>query len=334
MDELLSLLKTTEYISGERLCQALSMTRAAIWKRMEKLREEGYRIEGLGKKGYRLVPVPDSLLPGYIAAELTTRWAGRGDIFYAQEVSSTNTWLKEKAREGAARGSLAICEKQTQGKGRLQRQWDAVEGENLLQSLLLRPTLPIEQAPLCTLAAAAAIAQAIEDTVPGLQAGIKWPNDIVLNGKKCVGILSELSGDMDGIHFIVMGVGVNANQLTFGGELAEKATSLRIERDTLIGAQAATAPIDRRVLLVHYLRRMEQLMCALEKDGLPGILPEYQRRSVTLGARVRVIDAKGEFIGTAEAVDETGALIVKDEWAKPRRVLSGDVSVRGVMGYV
>ena len=332
MDELLSLLSETEYISGEALCKTLGITRAAIWKRIEKLREEGYVIEAAGKRGYRLTPPADSLLPAYLTRELTTRWAGRGEICYQPSVTSTNTVLKELARADAPKGSLALCELQTHGKGRLGRAWDAATGENLLHSLLLRPALPIEQAQLCTLAAALAMAQAIEDTVPVLKAGIKWPNDIVLGGQKCVGILSELSADMDGIHFIVMGVGVNVNQRAFSGELTQKATSLWLEQSRLLGKDAP--PIDRRKLLCAYLSRMEQVMDQLEKSGLSALLPEYTRRSVTLGAQVRVISAAEEWTGTAEKLDETGALFVKDASGELRRVLSGDVSVRGVMGYV
>lgn len=332
MDELLSLLSATEYLSGQQLCKALGMTRAAVWKRMEKLREEGYQISAAGKKGYRLEVIPDALLPGYVAREVTTAWAGRGDILYAKEMTSTNTVLKDAAVKGAPRGSLAVCEIQTQGKGRLQRQWDAAEGENLLQSLLLSPALPVEQAPLCTLAAAVAMAQAISDTVPGLQPGIKWPNDIVLSGRKCVGILSELFADMDGIQFIVMGVGVNVNQRRFEGELAGKATSLFLERGKL--KEAGPLPIDRRKLLCAYLYHMEQAVAALERDGMRGILPSYEKYSVTLGSRVRVVGGGEDFTGTAQAVDDTGALLVQEDQGPLRRVLSGDVSVRGVMGYV
>lgn len=339
MDKLLTLLSTSEYITGERLCEALGVTRAAVWKRMEKLRQEGYLIVAAGKRGYRLEASADSLLPGYILQETTTTWAGRGEIAYHKHVDSTNTLLKQMAHAGAPKGSLAVCELQTGGKGRLGRGWEAGEGENLLQSLLLCPALPVEQAPLCTLAAAVASAQAIEDTVPGLRAGIKWPNDIVLGGKKCVGILSELSADMDGIGFIVMGVGINVNQQGFAGELAEKATSLWLEREKQEKANAerggvSREPIPRRALLCAYLRRMEAAVDALEREGLPGILAEYQGRSVTLGARVQVIGAQDNFVGIAKSIDDTGALLVQDEQGTLRRVLSGDVSVRGVMGYV
>lgn len=331
MDELLKLLSTTEYISGEKLCMKLGMTRAAIWKRVEKLRAEGYRIHAAGKRGYLLEPVVDCLLPAYVSKALTTEWAGCGELFYAREMTSTNVTLKDAARAGAPKGSLALCELQTQGRGRMQRVWESGEGESLMQSLLLCPKLSIEHAPLCTLAAAVAIAQAIEDTCPTLHAHIKWPNDIIIGGRKCVGILSELSADMDGIDWMIMGVGVNVNQRGFADALEDTATSLWLEQAKLSPKEAS---IDRSRLLCAYLLRMEQAMEAIERSGLEGILEAYTARSATLGRCVRVIGATMEFVGTAEAVDQTGALMVRDQQGELCRVLSGDVSVRGVMGYV
>lgn len=331
MEPLLKMLSTTEYISGEQLCAELSMTRGAVWKRMEKLRAEGYAIISGGKRGYRLESAPGSLLPGYVLKELNTRWAGRGEICYEPEMTSTNTRAKEMARVGAPHGSLAVCDFQTAGKGRLQRAWETPAGEALMQSMVLRPQMPVEQAQLCTLAAAVAVAQAIEDVCPALRPGIKWPNDVVLNGKKCVGILCELSADMDGIEFIIPGVGVNVNQTAFEGALAQKATSMLLE---LRRENAETSPICRRTLLCAYLRRMEDAVDALVRDGLAGLMEEYLRRSVTLGARVRVTGANVDFTGVARCIDETGALLVEDGNGQERRVLSGDVSVRGMMGYV
>lgn len=330
MEPILEMLSYTEPISGEKLCRQLGMTRGAVWKRMEKLRAEGYEIASSGKLGYRLIPVPDSLLPGYVQKELATRWAGRGEIEYAREMDSTNLRAKAMARNGAPNGSLAVCEAQTAGRGRLQRAWHTPEGEALMQSMVLRPSLATEQAQLITLAVALAVAQAIEDACPALKPGIKWPNDVVLNGKKCVGILSELSANMDGLEFVVPGVGVNVNQTAFEGELAQKATSLLIE---LRKTDPAAARVCRRRLLVAYLKRMEDAMDALERDGLGGVMDAYLARTVTLGRQVQVIGAKDTFVATAKAVDETGALIVTDENGADRRILSGDVSVRGLMGY-
>ena len=190
--------------------------------------------------------------------------------------------------------------------------------------------LPTEQAQLFTLAAALAAAGAIAQTCPGLDPGIKWPNDVILNGKKCVGILSELAADMDGLSFVIPGVGINVNQTAFEGELREKASSLLIE---LRKADPNAQPVCRRQLLLSYLRHMESAVDALEREGLAGILDQYVARSVTLGRRVKVIGLNGEFTGTAQSIDETGALIVTEDGGGERRVLSGDVSVRGLMGY-
>jgi BirA family biotin operon repressor/biotin-[acetyl-CoA-carboxylase] ligase len=273
----------------------------------------------------------DLLHPEAIRRELDTRWAGRGEIRYAQEMDSTNLQAKEMARNGAVHGSLAVCENQTAGRGRLQRTWETPAGQALTQTLVLRPKLPPEQVHLITLAAAVAAAQAIRDVCPRLKPGIKWPNDVVIVGKKCVGILCEMALAGDGMAFAVPGVGINVNQTSFEGELAEKATSLLMEMRRL---EPKTQPISRRKVLCAYLKRMEDAVDALEKDGLLGILSQYVGSSVTLGSRVRVESPDETFTGEAHAIDETGALLVTDDTGTERRVLCGDVSVRGMMGYV
>ncbi|MDD3411180.1 MAG: biotin--[acetyl-CoA-carboxylase] ligase, partial [Eubacteriales bacterium] len=207
---------------------------------------------------------------------------------------------------------------------RMKRVWEMPEaGVNLPNSLLLRPALPAEQAQLCTLAAAVAAARAIEDC--GLPARIKWPNDVVIGSRKCVGILSEMVADMDGVQFIVMGVGFNVNQRAFPEELKQKATSLLLEK-------GETVP--RGTLLLRYLSHMEEAMEQLESGGMAALMPDYLSRSVTLGSRVEVIGTAERFVGQADGLDETGALLVTDDEGRRRRVLSADVSVRGVMGYV
>lgn len=330
MDPLLAMLSDTQPVSGEVLCQRLGMTRGAVWKRMEKLRQEGYQITACGKLGYRLDLIEDSLLPGYIEKEAGTRWAAQSQIDYAPERESTNTTAKELARDGAPHGTLVICNHQTAGRGRLQRAWETPQGVALTQSLVLRPSLSVEQAQLCTLAAAVAAAKAIQQVCPGLTPGIKWPNDVVIDKRKCVGILSELSADMDGITYVIPGVGINVNQTSFPGELAEKATSLLIE----LRRQDPTArPICRRRLLCAYLRYMEDAVDALQEKGFEGIRQDYLARSVTLGRQVHVTGANVDFAGTAQSIDNTGALLVKDQAGEVRRVLCGDVSVRGMMGY-
>ena len=255
---------------------------------------------------------------------LNTRWAGKGEIAYEAVMNSTNIRAKEMARAGAPHGSLAVCEHQTAGRGRMTRVWETPAGEALTQTVILRPKMPVEQAQLCIFAAALAAAKAIEHVCPDVKTGIKWPNDVVIGSRKCVGILCEMVLDGSG-YAIAAGVGINVNQKQFEGELADKATSLFMETGRVI---------DRWQVLCAYLTYLEQAVDALEREGLAGILPEYVSRSVTLGSCVRVVGTDVTFVGTAKSVDETGALLVTDETGEERRVLSGDVSVRGLMGYV
>lgn len=256
---------------------------------------------------------------------LDTKWAGRGDVVHEHQMDSTNSKAKEMARLGAPHGSLAVCDDQTAGRGRMDRRWETPAGEALTQSMVLRPKLRPEQAQLITLAAAVAAAEAIEDVCPELKAGIKWPNDGIVGGKKCVGVLCEMALDGNGLAFVIPGVGINVNQTAFPEELSDKATSMRLE---------CGHEVDRWAVLRAYLKRMEEAVDAVEKDGLDGILEKYLSRSVTIGQDVRVIGAQEEYVARAHGIDETGALLVTDENGNERRVLCGDVSVRGLMGYV
>ena len=309
----------------QSLCDVFHINFTELFERVWALQKRGYRIAEAGGHYFTLLPKADSLLPVYIRWQLTTRHFGRGDILYAPEMESTNTALKRAAAEKPLPdGTLAVCDRQTAGRGRLQREWaDPVAGESLTCSLLLRPRLSPEQVPLVTLATAVAAGEAIAEW--GLAPGIKWPNDVVLDGRKCVGILCEAVTDPDGEMCVVVGAGFNLNQQVFSGELAEKATSLRI---------TLGEPVDRRTFLSRYLFQMERAMDALEVKGFAGIQPQYAGRSVTLGRTVQVIGAKETFTGMAEHIDAEGALHVRDGAGILRRVLSGDVSVRGVMGYV
>lgn len=272
------------------------------------------------------------LLPSaqWLKDRLNTRWAGTGDVIYREEIPSTNTLLKELARAGAPAGSVAVCDFQSAGRGRLQRVWQAAAGETLPVSLLLKPRLTPEQIPLCTLGAAVAAAQAIEQVCPELRAGIKWPNDVVLSGRKCVGILCEGAFDPEGRLCVIMGVGFNGNQRVFPPELAASATSLFLEKQR---QNPDAEPVILRELLTAFLEAAEKAADRLEEGGLPAILPEYRARSVTIGSAVRVIAPTEEYIGQAEGMDASGSLLVRDGSGVLRTVVCGDVSVRGLMGY-
>lgn len=253
---------------------------------------------------------------------LTGQLFGRGEALILDETDSTNIRLRHMARSGAPAGSLCLCETQTAGKGRLGRSWHSPAGKGLWLSVLLRPALAPSDAPFVTLCAAMAMSKAVEE-VTTLPVKIKWPNDLVLHGKKLCGILLEISATTEGIDYIIVGTGLNVCPGAYPAELAHQATS--------IGDH--TFPPPRQLILARYLSILEEMIARLEQEGFTALAEEYAAGSCTLGSRVHV-SGSVDFTGTAEAIDETGALLVRDDEGTLHRVLAGDVSVRGVMGYV
>ena len=261
-----------------------------------------------------------SLLPAHWTPLLTTRALGRAVSHYEHTLTSTNLVLKDMAKQGAPHGSLCLCECQTAGRGRLDRQWSSPEGQGVWLSVLLRPALKPEDAPLITFACALAMAKAVRE-VTGLGARIKWPNDLVLNGRKLCGILLEMGFDAQGMY-VVAGTGLNVRRGAYPPDLAERAVSIE---------ECADLP-DRGAIIAAYLKALEGAVFALEQDGFAGIAADFRRECITLGSPVHVLGAES-FTGVAEDIDATGALLVRTD-GELRRVLAGDVSVRGVMGYV
>jgi len=321
MRTILEILADGQYVSGESMSSELGISRTAVWKRIAQLKDEGWQIESGGKRGYRLV-AGDSMDPTLWVNSLTTHTLGRGEVRYEQSVTSTNTVVKQMGIAGAPAGSLCIAEEQTAGKGRLGRKWESPAGAGLWQSVLLRPDLKPENAPLITLCAAMAVARAVKETT-ALDVRIKWPNDVIVDGRKLCGILLEMTSDPDTIESVIVGVGLNVKRGSYPDELKERAICLE---------ECTTAPL-RRVIYAHYLKALEDAVDALQKDGIDGILPAYRSLSCTIGSRVHVTGAV-DLTGIAEDLDQTGALLVRTDDGELHRVLSGDVSVRGVMGYV
>ena len=320
MQTLLEMLAARETVSGEEISRALGISRAAVWKRVEALRQEGWEIQSRGKLGYCL-KAGDRIDPLLWLPRLQTEVLGHGWVHYARETASTNADMKRLAMEGAPGGSLCLCETQTAGRGRVGRQWVSPPEVGLWQSLLVRPKLHPQNASLVTFCAALAMADAVEEAC-GLQPLVKWPNDLVLGGRKICGILLEASVEMEAVDYIVVGVGLNVRRGSVPPELAAQAACLE---------DFAPPPL-RRLVLVNYLRAMEGYLQRAETTGWEGLSESYAKKSCTLGQRVRVSGAQ-EFTGVAEAVDVQGALLVRDEAGNIRRVMAGDVSVRGVMGY-
>ena len=306
------------YISGEKMAERLGVTRAAVWKKIAALRDAGYDISSAPRSGYVLRSAPDRLIETEISQDLKTALVGRKVICY-DAVDSTNLVLKNLAREGAEDGTVVVADSQGTGRGRMERAFFSPPGKGIWVSILLRPTFLPQDAPKCTLMAAVAVARAMEAF--GLRAEIKWPNDILHDGRKLVGILTEMSAEMDRVNYVVIGIGINVNIAPedFPAELRAIATSLM---------QMKGAPMPRVAFLQELLRALDDLYTSVQHEGFAPVLAAWREYAVTLGQEVRVIGPAGEaFEGVAADIDAEGALLV-DTAEGRRRVLAGDVSIR------
>lgn len=317
-NKILNILKNGRdgYQSGERISAELGISRAAVWKHIRKLKEQGYVIEAVTNKGYRLLSAPDIIDAEEIKNNLTTEFIGR-NIYLYDETDTTNE--RAKANASAPDGSVFIAEIQTAGKGTRGKGWVSLRGDGIYHSILLKPDiLPFEAAQL-TLVAGLAVCRAV-----GAGAQIKWPNDIVINGKKLCGILTEMSSEKNMINSIVCGIGVNVNTEAFPDEISHRATSLYIE-----GGQK----LNRNTLIARILNEFEYCYKKFLASGLEPLLDEYCKHCVTVGREVNVMFKNETVTGTAVGLDSDGSLLVKTD-SGTARVTSGEVSVRGIYGYV
>jgi BirA family biotin operon repressor/biotin-[acetyl-CoA-carboxylase] ligase len=305
-----------EFLSGEAISDKLGLTRAAVWKHVEALRAQGYRIDAVPAKGYRLAGVPDRLTQLEIRPLLNTHDLGRVVHWYEQ-LGSTNDRAKELAEEGAEDGEVVVAEAQTAGRGRRGRTWASPSRKNLYFSVVLRPDLSPTRAPELTLVASVAICEALRQA--GVDARIKWPNDLLASDRKIAGILTELSADPDQVHWVVLGVGVNVNARAedFPEEVRPGATSVLLER-----GQAAP----RALFAAACFTALEEWLDRYAEGGFAAVRGAWRDRSATLGREVSVRVGERDIIGIAEDVDEAGALLVRTS-AGVERILSGDVSL-------
>lgn len=315
-----------EFVSGEEISDHLGLTRAAVWKHVDQIREEGYIIESVSRRGYRLIEIPDKIDEIVVKQKLSTEILG-SKIVSLSSIDSTNTLAKELASEGCKEGTVIIADEQTGGKGRMGRDWISPPEKGIWMSIVLKPHIAPAKAPLITSMAAVAVARAITN-ITGLKANIKWPNDILIDGKKVCGILTEMQGDMDAIHYVVVGIGINVNLTSadFPEELEDRATSLKIESGEFI---------PRAKLIRAILKELEGIYIQYGKTEDAGsIISEIKENSATIGNRVRVMGVNLDMEGVAVDVADDGALMVMLDNGQIRKVMSGDVSVRGMNGYV
>lgn len=323
--EILRLLRESgEFVSGQELCDRFSISRTAVWKIIRQLREDEYEIEAVQNRGYRLVQTPDILNASEIESRLKGGWIGN-QVYFAGETDSTNTWAKRLAEDGAPHGTLAAADIQTAGRGRRGREWDTPKGTNVSMTLILRPDLEPEKASMLTIVMGLSVAQGIRDLIE-VPVSIKWPNDVVLNGRKICGILTEMSAQIDYINYVVTGVGINVNQETVPEELKDKATSLRLETGrTFRRAEVIQAVMKR------YAGNYDTF---LKTKDLSELLEPYNELLANRGREVRVLDSKAPFEGTALGINAGGELLVRREDGTVSEVYAGEVSVRGLYSYV
>lgn len=313
---LLMLANADDYLSGEEISKVLGISRAAVWKHIKTLQEEGCRIDAVTKKGYRLT------MGGLQMAEqlqyLKTKWLGRRQQYFP--VTESTNFLAKAAGEGDGENGLVFfADKQTKGHGRLGRAWSSPAGHGIWFSLLLRPQLMPSVAPQITLASAVGVATALQRL--GFEAGIKWPNDVFISGRKVCGISTEMSADMDKINYVVVGIGVNVLTTEFPEELQNVATSLKIEADKS-GVNLPT----RNIIAAELLDALEEAYEALYNQGFAPIRKRWLASNITVGQRVKVTTVTDETYGVAKSINKDGYLIIETDDGRETTVVYGDVT--------
>lgn len=304
-----------EFTSGEDLSSALGFSRAGLWKHIKQLREEGYVIEAVPNKGYKLRSSPDAMYSHSVQDGLNTTVIGKGDFYYYDEVTSTNDEAYRLAEDGAPEGTLVVSDTQTAGKGRLGRKWSSPKGEGVYFSLVLRPDVNISIIPTITLISALAIVDTVE-RVCGVKAEIKWPNDVLVSGRKLCGILTEMKAQPDMVEFIVLGIGINVN--TSLSKLPEGSTSLKHETGGVVL---------KKDILKGILEEFETDYNIFKREGFLSLREECKVHSAVIGEQVSVSEHGRILEGTVLDIDESGALMVEDSRGELRRIFSGDVTL-------
>ena len=325
-DQVLTELKGAQGpVSGEKMSQTLGVSRAAVWKAIEALRRQGYVIDSAPNRGYQLQSSPDWLSPGELAQALAGRRLGR-ELICLETVDSTNNEIKRRAAAGGREGLTVLSDCQTGGRGRLGRAFVSPAGKGLYCSVLLRPTCPLEELLCLTAWTAVAVCNAVE-AVCQVRPAIKWTNDVILQGRKLCGILTELGveGESGQVDYVVVGVGVNLSQTEedFGPQVAPVAISL---------AQALGSPPRRSEMAASLISALDDMYAAFpaQKEGW---LARYRAGCLTTGRAVRILRRGGEEEAFAESIDENFALVVRHPDGRRETLSSGEVSVWGLSGY-
>ncbi|MBU3135866.1 biotin--[acetyl-CoA-carboxylase] ligase [Clostridium gasigenes] len=317
-EKILNLLKSNKnYISGEEISKLIGITRSSVWKYINMLKKDGYIIDGVSNKGYKLISEADLISLNEIKSNLTTTFMGK-ELHYFKEVASTNSTAKDLAIKDAPNGTLVISEIQTSGKGRLGRVWTSPKG-GIWASLILRPDIEPINCPKITLIAAAAEAITLESY--NLKPEIKWPNDLLLKNKKFSGILTEMSCDMDRVNYIILGFGINVNlsKEDIPNDLLDKATSLSIEYG---------CNLNRTELLCNYLQNFETLYNEfIFNNSIDKTIDICRKNSMLIGKKIIITSRDKDENVFCIDIAPSGELLVRDSLGKERLIFSGEASL-------
>ena len=306
------------FLSGQYLAELTGCSRTAIWKHIEELRKEGFELEAVRKKGYRIIKTPEKVTADEVMLGLTTSFIGR-NIHYEESVESTQTIAHRLASQGVVEGTVVIADEQRSGKGRMNRFWHSPKYTGIWMSLILKPNIPLTKAPQLTLLTAVAIVQAMEETT-GMIPEIKWPNDILINGKKVTGILTELQAEADQIHSIIIGMGINVNQKKedFPEELQDRASSLYIEKGEFIS---------RASLIRSIFSHFEKLYLLYLEKGFFPIKLLWEGYAVSIGKILKARTLTDVIEGKAMGITDEGVLKIEDKSGNIHHVYSADIEL-------
>ena len=317
-DQILSLFRRNlgEFVSGREISAELNVSRAAVWKQVKLLRESGFEIEAQRSQGYRLLSGPDVLLAAEIERGLRTSIVGRA-LFCLESLDSTNAKARQLAEAGALDGTVIIADRQSAGRGRLGRRWESPPSVNLYCTILLRPQIPLQQAPQLTFLSAVAVAETLNQLYQ-LSARVKWPNDILVDGAKIAGLLNEMSAETEQIHFVLLGIGVNLNMTSeqFPADLLYPATSVFLQRGQLA---------DRAAFIREFLQRLDGYYQEFLAEGFVPIRRRWEALCDMLNCPVQVDQNPGLLQGVVVGLDIDGALRLQLDDGRVERVLAGDV---------
>lgn len=306
-------------LSGAELSRRIGVSRSAVWKAVGALRDSGVPVRSLQSRGYLLGACTNMILPPRISSLVTPSRIGK-HVIYRLETVSTNGDAVRLAEEGAPEGTVVIADAQSGGKGRLGRTWESPAGCNLYSSFVVRPPVPPHHATHLTFLAALAVFDAIE-SVAAIRPSLKWPNDLLIGGRKCAGLLNEMSAESDRIRYVVLGIGVNLNMspADFPGDLRQPATSLSIETGR---------EVDRTLFAARLIEALDRWYGCYLEHGFDPVRSAWVERSWTIGKRVRVTyDEQRGVTGRAVGIDEVGALLIRADSGGEERVLAGDVTI-------